>query len=78
LPPCGSFFLGPGRWRAPSLSAATLIALTGYGSEDDRRQSRAAGFDGHLVKPIDFADLERVLGSLQGAESIPPERSRAA
>jgi signal transduction histidine kinase/ActR/RegA family two-component response regulator len=67
------------RLRAePGLGAATLIALTGYGSEDDRRQSRAAGFDGHLVKPIDFADLERVLGALQGAEAIPPERSRAA
>jgi len=62
----------------PSLNSATLIALTGYGSEDDRRQSRAAGFDGHLVKPIDFEDLERVLGSLPGAGSISPERSRAA
>ena len=45
----------------PGLDATTLIALTGYGSEDDRRRSRAAGFDGHLVKPIDFDELERLL-----------------
>jgi signal transduction histidine kinase/DNA-binding response OmpR family regulator len=60
----------------PGLDATTLIALTGYGSDDDRRKSRAAGFDGHLVKPIDFEDLERLLGSLQRA--LPPERSQAA
>ncbi len=35
----------------------TIIALTGYGQEDDRRRSREAGFDHHLVKPIDHATL---------------------
>ncbi|MGE5793638.1 MAG: response regulator [Bacteroidota bacterium] len=47
----------------PSLAATRLIALTGYGSEEDRRRSAAAGFDGHLVKPIDFEDLERILAA---------------
>ncbi len=60
----------------PSLDATTLIALTGYGSDDDRRRSLAAGFDGHLVKPIDFDHLERVLASLP--RSSPAERSAAA
>jgi signal transduction histidine kinase len=60
----------------PSLDATTLIALTGYGSDDDRRQSLAAGFDGHLVKPIDFDHLERVLASLP--RNSPAERSAAA
>jgi CheY-like chemotaxis protein len=33
--------------------ALTLTAVTGYGQEEDRRQSRAAGFDLHWVKPVD-------------------------
>jgi signal transduction histidine kinase/CheY-like chemotaxis protein len=40
--------------------ALKLLALTGYGRHEDRRQTRAAGFDHHLVKPID-ADLLRGL-----------------
>jgi len=38
-----------------------LIAMTGYGGEDDRARSAESGFDHHLVKPIDLADLERLL-----------------
>jgi CheY-like chemotaxis protein len=38
-----------------------LIALTGYGQDDDRRRSREARFDDHLVKPIDLATLEALL-----------------
>lgn len=38
-----------------------LIAVTGYGQEEDRRLSSEAGFDFHLVKPIDFTELERLL-----------------
>jgi two-component system CheB/CheR fusion protein len=45
----------------PVLGAATLIALTGYGQEEDRRQSRAHGFDHHLVKPVDFTALTRLI-----------------
>ena len=41
-----------------------LIALTGWGQEEDRRRSREAGFDGHLVKPVNFAALVKLLGSL--------------
>ena len=41
-----------------------LIALTGWGQEDDRRRSREAGFDDHLVKPVDYAALMTLLGSL--------------
>lgn len=39
-----------------------LIALTGWGQEEDRRQSLAAGFDAHLVKPVDPAALKKLLG----------------
>ena len=43
----------------------TLIALTGWGQEEDRRRSRAAGFDHHLVKPVDPDVLQRMLASLE-------------
>ncbi len=41
-----------------------IIALTGWGQEADRQRSRAAGCDGHLVKPIDFEQLEKLLREL--------------
>ena len=36
----------------------TLIALTGWGQEEDRRRSRLAGFDFHLIKPADMNALK--------------------
>jgi PAS domain S-box-containing protein len=51
-----------GRIRAmPSGKAIRLVAVTGYGQPDDRQRTREAGFDIHLVKPIDLAALERLL-----------------
>ena len=41
-----------------------VIALTGWGQEDDRRKSEEAGFDGHLVKPVDYDKLLELLASL--------------
>ncbi len=38
-----------------------IVALTGWGQDDDRRRSQEAGFDYHLLKPVDFAVLERLL-----------------
>ena len=38
-----------------------LIALTGWGQEEDRRRSTEVGFDAHLVKPVDFAALSKLL-----------------
>lgn len=43
---------------------AVLIALTGWGQDDVRRRSLEAGFDHHLVKPVDFAALMQLLASL--------------
>ncbi len=42
-------------------TSMTLVALTGWGQEDDRKKSAAAGFDRHLVKPVEEAALLRVL-----------------
>jgi PAS domain S-box-containing protein len=44
-----------------------LIALTGYGQEEDRRQSREAGFDHHLVKPVDPETLRALIGHVPAA-----------
>ncbi len=38
-----------------------IVALTGYGQESDRRRSREAGFDHHLVKPVDVDELDKVI-----------------
>jgi two-component system CheB/CheR fusion protein len=45
----------------PGTATTRLIAVTGYGHEDDRRHSREAGFDHHLVKPVDPEELQKVL-----------------
>jgi CheY-like chemotaxis protein len=42
-----------------------LVALTGWGQEEDRRKSQEAGFDSHMTKPIEPAALEKLLASLR-------------
>jgi two-component system CheB/CheR fusion protein len=46
--------------RDAGLDRAGLVAVTGYGRDDDVRRSREAGFDDHLVKPVDLATLQRI------------------
>jgi CheY-like chemotaxis protein len=41
-----------------------LVALTGWGQDDDRRRSDAAGFNAHMVKPVEPSALEKLLASL--------------
>lgn len=41
-----------------------LVALTGWGQDEDQQRSREAGFDGHLVKPVDYAALTKLLAEL--------------
>ena len=50
------------RLRASALPVK-IIALTGYGQLEDRERTEAAGFDAHLLKPVDFAALTRLLGA---------------
>lgn len=51
------------RLRAdPKTAQAVFIALTGYGQENDREKAFAAGFDHHLVKPVDTQKLAAILG----------------
>jgi CheY-like chemotaxis protein len=48
----------------PANSKITLIALTGWGQEEDRRRSKEAGIDHHLVKPVNMQVLQRILTPL--------------
>jgi CheY-like chemotaxis protein len=54
--------------REPDLAGTRLIALTGFGQEDDRRRSQEAGFDHHLVKPVDPEELQRLLAEVTNGE----------
>ncbi|HYG62766.1 MAG TPA: ATP-binding protein [Thermoanaerobaculia bacterium] len=49
----------------PAMREVVLIAASGYGQETDKAQSREAGFDVHLVKPIDPQELLRLLGTIR-------------
>jgi CheY-like chemotaxis protein len=49
-------------------SGVRLVALTGYGQAEDIERTQAAGFDAHLVKPVDFGALER---SLSAKNAVP-------
>jgi PAS domain S-box-containing protein len=53
----------------PGLEAVILVALTGWGAEDDRRRSRDAGFDEHLLKPVRPREVAALLAS------VTPEKS---
>jgi CheY-like chemotaxis protein len=46
-----------------------LVALTGWGQEEDKRRSHEAGFDAHLVKPVDFDDLEKLVATTKGGHA---------
>lgn len=64
LPVMDGFELARRIREALGPSTPVLIALTGYGQESDRRKSREAGFDYHLVKPIDPNRLAELIASL--------------
>jgi len=50
--------------QTPELKEMRLIAITGYGQESDLQRSREAGFDEHMVKPVEWRKLEELLASL--------------
>ena len=58
----------------PQGARLLLIALSGWGQEEDRRKSKAAGFDHHFVKPVDIDELTSVLAThaLPSADSTLP------
>ncbi|HEY7376897.1 MAG TPA: ATP-binding protein [Polyangia bacterium] len=52
------------RLRRAGHDRAALVAISGYGQEEDLRRSRGAGFDHHLVKPVDGAVLRKLIADL--------------
>jgi PAS domain S-box-containing protein len=56
--------------QRPGLEGALLVALTGYGQEEDRRRALAAGFDEHLTKPVRYDTLQRLLAERAVAAKV--------
>ena len=54
-----------------------LVALTGWGQEDDRRRSEDAGFNRHLVKPVQSAVLMKQLASITAERGDQLENAKA-
>ncbi len=52
--------------RAAFADGVFLVALTGYGQQDDLRAALDAGFDAHMVKPADIRELSRLLSRIAG------------
>jgi len=67
LPVMDGYEVGSRLRAHEGLSDLKLIALTGYGQSSDRERSLAAGFDAHIVKPVDPDDLLQVIASLAPA-----------
>jgi CheY-like chemotaxis protein len=57
--------------------AMLLVATTGFGRDEDRRRTGEAGFDGHLVKPIDPTAVQALLSGIGGV-SYPNRNARSA
>jgi PAS domain S-box-containing protein len=60
--------------QSPDLKHIVLVALTGYGADDDRQRAFAAGFDHHLVKPVNLEKLEGLVTRLGMAARVPEVR----
>ncbi|MEN3275399.1 MAG: hypothetical protein V7631_1189, partial [Massilia sp.] len=65
LPDTDGYALARALRAIPELRPATLVALTGYGQDEDRRLAEEAGFDHHLVKPADLDQVSQILASVQ-------------
>ncbi len=57
--------------KSPGMEEAILIALTGWGSQEDRLRSQHAGFDHHLIKPASPNVLSRLIAGLNAKEKAP-------
>ncbi|HEV2855645.1 MAG TPA: MEDS domain-containing protein [Thermoanaerobaculia bacterium] len=66
LPGMSGFEVAAELRRDPATRTAKLIAVTGYGREEDRRKSKEAGFDLHLTKPVDPIQLRALLEEQPG------------
>ena len=75
LPDMDGFAVARTLRQTPATAGSYLIAQTGYGGAEDRRRAKDAGFDAHMTKPIDPAELERVLGAVAEMRHDRPRQS---
>jgi PAS domain S-box-containing protein len=68
MPDLSGYEVARGLRQQPWAGRLQLIAITGWGQEEDRRRAADAGFDQHLTKPIDPAHLERLIGNRAAQE----------
>jgi CheY-like chemotaxis protein len=54
-----------------------IIAVTGWGQDEDKRKAQAVGIDHHLTKPVDPDELDRLLGAIVDAAATAAETSAA-
>ncbi|MGE5756289.1 MAG: ATP-binding protein [Planctomycetaceae bacterium] len=54
----------------PEFAATVIVAMTGWGQDEDRRRSREAGIDHHLVKPVDPDSLQRLLSEIGTSRGV--------
>ena len=62
--------------QRPWARGSLIVALTGWGQSEDRRQSAEAGFNFHMVKPVDPAELTRLVDTALGASAPAPAEAR--
>jgi CheY-like chemotaxis protein len=61
LPGMDGYELAQRLHQLPAWQKVRLVALTGYGHERDRQRAQHAGFDEHLIKPVDLVTLQRIV-----------------
>jgi two-component system, chemotaxis family, CheB/CheR fusion protein len=77
LPGMDGYEVARRRRAAPEHSNLLLVAMTGYGRDEDREKAYAAGFDVHLVKPGDLDELQDVLANGAAlSRRTPPKNTR--
>jgi len=76
LPGMNGFEVAAELRRDPETASAKLIAITGYGRDEDRRRAKEAGFDLHLTKPVDPAQLRQELQKPAALPQRPPAAPR--
>jgi PAS domain S-box-containing protein len=64
LPEMNGYQLAQRLRSDPNFRGTLLVAITGYGQADDRQRAFSAGFDDHLIKPVDLEALERALAAM--------------
>ena len=71
LPDMNGYLVAKALRAIPQSRSAYLVAVTGYGLEEDRRCAAEAGFDFHITKPVGRNDLERLLGEFPRFQFAP-------